>query len=39
VSTARALVAITGDVHEITVADLRTVAVRHDALVRTSMSA
>ena len=39
VSTARVIVAITGDVHEITAADLRTVAVRQDALVGTSMSA
>ena len=39
VSTARAIVSITGDVHEITAADLRTVAVRQDALVREQVSA
>jgi hypothetical protein len=37
VSTARVIVAITGDVHEITATDLRTVAVRQDARVETSM--
>ncbi|TFD26471.1 MULTISPECIES: glycoside hydrolase family 3 N-terminal domain-containing protein [Cryobacterium] len=39
VSTARATVAITGDVHEVTAADLRMVDVRQDALVRSSVSA
>lgn len=39
VSTARATVAITGDVHEVTAADLRMVDVRQDALVRSSVPA
>ena len=39
VSTARAIVAITGDVHEVTATDLRVVDVCQDALVRSAVSA